>query len=93
MNTKPDTPPSIETLKDLRNAYTPTTHLSGLDLAIVSLVTETLDYALGHIPVEDLHEAVRRARFIALPTTPANLARKHTEIPLPVPAQQIADQS
>lgn len=91
MNIGPDTRPSIGTLEELRNAYTPTDLLSGVDLAVVSLVTETLDFARGHIPVEELHEAVRRARFLAVPTTPDNLASKQTTLPLPVPAQQESD--
>lgn len=91
MNIGPDPRPSIGTLEELRHAYTPTELLSGVDLAVVSLVTETLDYASGRIPVDELHEAVRRARFLAVPTTPGNLARKHTETPLPVPAQQESD--
>ena len=88
MNTPPDTRPTITTLTDLRYAYTPTEQLSGVDLAIISLVTETLDYARGHIPIEDLHQAVRRARYLAVPATPDNLASKQTQTPLPVPAQQ-----
>lgn len=70
--------PGYDDLEDLRAEYTPPTlpQLVGADLAIVSVVTEVLDYALGKRPIGELHEAIRRAQKLAVPVTPETLGHK-----------------
>ena len=82
--------PTQTDLLNVRNSYTPDDiyAVAGTDLAIVTLITTTLDYAIGRATVEDLHEAAARSRSLAVPVTRDNLAEKQNPKPLPVPAHQ-----
>ena len=82
--------PTQTDLLNIRTSYTPDDiyAVAGTDLAIVTLITTTLDYAIGRATVEDLHEAATRSRSLAVPVTRDNLAEKQNPKPLPVPAHQ-----
>ena len=80
--------PTQTDLTNVRSSYTPDNYhaVAGVDLAIVTLITTTHDYAIGRATIEDLHEAATRSRSLAVPVTPDNLTEKQNPKPLPVPA-------
>ena len=67
--------PTYDELDKLVDTYPPAMNVTGPDLAIASVVNETLAYALGRIPVDELHEAIARAQRIAVPVTVETLGR------------------
>jgi len=84
--------PTQTDLTNVRPSYTPdlSEQIAPLDLAIISAVTETLDYATGSTTIEDLYEGIARARKIAVPVEIDN--HEHRNRPLPIPLNDDQEQ-